>query len=166
MYKIYDKKEAVRQVQIYLAETSNTDAYIAPTGVYDEATLKAVLNFQKANGLDSTGVVDKETFDSLYNEYSLITERNRIKKCLNAFLHFPILPGDYCQGIEKINYVMSALLDYYGYSHSIRKNNYYSSETAEYVRILRNIYLLEDMMQIDEMFYQKIMRDYNSLFQR
>ncbi|MBQ8303152.1 MAG: peptidoglycan-binding protein [Clostridia bacterium] len=163
MYKVYDKKEAIRLVQIYIAEISKDDAYVAPTGVYDENTLNSVLNFQRASGLETTGVVDKETFDALFSEYSLITERDMINNSLSSFINFPILPGDSYPAISNINIIMSILLDHYGYTHSIRKNNYYSPETAEAVRILRGIYRLNDIMLIDEIFYKKLMGDYNSL---
>ncbi len=42
---------------------------ISATGLFDEATLEAVLRFQKQNYLPVTGVVNKETWDSIASSF-------------------------------------------------------------------------------------------------
>lgn len=163
MYKINDRAEAIRMVQVYLSNVGDPDIFIAPTGVFDENTRLSVESFQRGKGFTQTGIVDKETFDSLYKEYLLFTERQKIRNLTESFMFFPILAGIRSDGMMHINIMLFKLLDYYGYTHSLRENNFYSSNTAEAVKILSNIYLLEYPGYIDEFFYSAMIRDYNSI---
>lgn len=43
---------------------------VTETGVFDEATRAAVLAFQQSAGLPRTGVVDAETWDAIYEQFS------------------------------------------------------------------------------------------------
>ena len=39
------------------------------TGIFDEQTLYAVQQFQEGFGLPATGLVDKATYEAIYNYY-------------------------------------------------------------------------------------------------
>ncbi len=43
--------------------------YIEPTGIYDKATENAVKAFQTTQGLEATGIVDEQTWNTLYSVY-------------------------------------------------------------------------------------------------
>ena len=47
MYRIYDKPEAIKNVQQYLSVVGNPNIFVAKTGIYDENTRLSVINFQK-----------------------------------------------------------------------------------------------------------------------
>ena len=163
MYRVYDKPEAIRHVQRYLIVVGDPNIFIAPTGVYDENTRLSVIDFQTRLGLAATGEVDYETFRLLYDEYVLLTKDKETRNRTDSFIQFPLLPGRMSAGMEHINLTLGRILDYYGFTHRLRGNNFYSKETADAVEILRNTYMLEKKDYIDEEFYRRMIIDHDSI---
>ena len=163
MYRINDRMSAITEVQNYLRLIGNPEIFVAPTGVYDDNTLLSVKDFQAKNRLAETGKVDKETFDLMFSQFYIQNERDNVKRTLFSFITFPLLPGLMSDGMIHINKMMSDLLDYYGYTHYLRPNSFYSRQTAAAVKALRKIYVLEDLELIDESFYLRMVRDHNSI---
>jgi hypothetical protein len=64
-----------------------------------------------------------------------------------------------------VNRTLTRLLDHYGYTHNLRESNFYSQNTADAVKILRRIYLLEDKNLIDEELYGRMINDHDSIFE-
>ncbi len=71
-----ERSDLVYIIQILLAALAIAyDQFepMTPTGVYDEKTAALVKVFQKANLLEETGLVDRETWDAMaqsYNEFA------------------------------------------------------------------------------------------------
>ena len=78
MYRIYDKAAAIREIQVYLREIADSDIFIAPSGIYDDNTRRAIIDFQSEKGLEITGEVDKATFDLLFSEHLIKKEKNEV----------------------------------------------------------------------------------------
>ena len=165
MYRINDKSSAIESIQRYLRVVGNQDIFVAPIGVYDENTRLSVLDFQEKNGLTVSGTVDIFTFDKLFHQYLLISERNNIREKYDSFITFPLLPGQFVDAMIHINRTLSRLLDYYGETHNLRESNFYSQNTADAVKRLRRIYLLEDKNLIDEELYGIMINDHDSIFE-
>ncbi len=62
--------------------------FIRPTGRFDEATLEAVMRFQKEAGLPVTGTVDRQTWDAIMQALSGCP-----RPVIFAPVHFPLPPG-------------------------------------------------------------------------
>ena len=163
MYRVYDKPEAIRSVQRYLRVVADPNIQVIPTGVYDENTRLSVLNFQSENQLNATGEVDYNTFEKLYSQYVLLTEKAKIDDMTDSFIGFPLLPGDMDDSLMHINRSMKRILDYYGFTNRLTDSNFYSLETAMAVDILRSVYLLDKYQMIDEIFYKRMIDDHNSI---
>ena len=161
MYRVYDKQEAIRRVQLYLAAVDDGRLYVAPTGIFDESTALSVTAFQNMRGLEPTGVVNRETFDLLYLEYVDAGNKDRLYATLGSFISFPLLPGQGSDSMMNINRMLATLMNYYGFSHNLRDSNFYSDQTSDAVRTMRKIYLLPDINLIDEDFYIAMLRDHN-----
>ncbi len=69
-YKSGDENETVMEIQTKLAELLYLD--VEPTGYYGDFTVQSVMNFQLANGLEATGIVDKATYDVLFGENAVV----------------------------------------------------------------------------------------------
>lgn len=70
----------VRIIQLLLSELSVAyDVFedITESGTYDSATEAGVREFQKKNGLEVTGIVDKTTWNRIVREYSNINKREQ-----------------------------------------------------------------------------------------
>ena len=64
-YKSGDESDDVKAIQGKLAQLKYFD--IDPTGYYGDYTVQTVKNFQLANGIEATGVVDEETYKLLFS---------------------------------------------------------------------------------------------------
>ena len=163
MYRIDDRSSAIAELQKYLDKIGISDVFIAPSGIYDETTREAVVQFQKSKHINPSGIVDLETYNLIYSEYLAVNEREQINSRLGSSISFPIYEGSYFPKMAHINRAMAECLDYYGYSHSLRDSSYYSSETAAWVKELRKIYMLPDRDNIDTEFYSRLMKDRDSI---
>lgn len=65
-YKSGDENDKVKEIQTKLAELKYFD--VDPTGFYGDYTVQTVINFQLANGLEATGVVNEETYAVLFGD--------------------------------------------------------------------------------------------------
>ena len=163
MYRINDKSAAIRTVQNYLSIVGGFEAFLASTGVYDDNTRRAVYDFQAENGLVANGVVNRETLEKLYDA---VSSAEIIKKTREnySFISFPVLPGQINDQLLIINGMLLRLLNHYRLPHSLRMSRFYSSATSEAVKMIRRIYLLEEVDLIDEELFSRMINDHNSIF--
>lgn len=69
-FKSGDENDDVKAIQGKLAELKYFD--VDPTGYYGDYTVQTVMNFQLANGLDATGVIDEETYKLLFSADAVV----------------------------------------------------------------------------------------------
>ena len=89
--------------------------------------------------------------------------RNEVAQSVGSRLNFPMEIGYYSPFMVEVNHIIAELMDYYGHTHRIVRGGYFSEETAAAVRILGGIYLLEENGIIDEIFYNRMILDYDSV---
>lgn len=158
MYKMYEKNEAIREVQKYLQEINIIDSYISPSGIYDETTKQAIVSFQKSEGIPPSGTVKKETFDKLYDAYTQVKTLQNTNDILEQNSFFSTKIGDYGEHIRVLNKQLRALLDYYGRYHELRDTAIYSIETDNAFNQAKEIF----GMGIDvseRIFYARLIRE-------
>lgn len=162
MYKMYDKVAAVRQVQKYLENAESTKGYLSPSGDYDEVTREAVRSFQKNKGLPPTGITDILTFDAVYNDYLLRQETKKTDAIFGQKMKFPLIIGDFGEGVGRFNKMLSELLDYYGIIHALRQSDYYSEATEQAYLSARKLFGLE-CGDVDRRFVSRLIDEINLL---
>jgi len=153
VYKAYDKKDVIKNIQIQLEKTRQTEKYIAPNGVYDNETRMAVSDFQQSMGIAPSGIVDAVTIDMLYNEY--------VKRSFDDKPSYKI--GDISEDMLFINRALRDLMDFYGETHYLHVNTFFSSETERAIKILSSKYMKEYHGYLDGEFYSIMIRDLNSI---
>lgn len=92
-YKSGDENDKVKEIQAQLAELKYFD--VDPTGFYGDYTVQTVMNFQLANGLEATGVVDEETYNLLFSTDAVVNptpteEATEAQSSASAFESGPI----------------------------------------------------------------------------
>ena len=162
MYKQRDKSQSIREIQNQLSAILTPTNYIAENGIYDIKTEEAIREFQRSQNLSVSGIVDFQTRNLLYNEYLKVKKRDIVNRS-STYLAFPIMPQDRNYGMKILSRTIATLMEYYGYSHSIRESEYYTPQLVEAVKSLRGIYMMEDSEHIDEALYMAITRDFNSI---
>ncbi len=162
MYKMYDKAAAIREIQGYLQKAETTTRYVAPSGVYDEATREAVTAFQVREGLNPTGKVDYITFEALYDDYLKRQTINKTNDNTRQNVIFPLKRGDYGEGVGALNKMLSRVLDFYGAEHSLRASEYFSESTERAQLSLRRIFGLPPG-DVDQIFYDRLLTETRSI---
>lgn len=163
MYKVYDKQESIRRIQKYLMTEGDPKIFVAPTGIFDENTRLSVVAFQNANGLSQSGIVDKKTFDLLYSNFILNKKRNEINELTDSFIMFPLYQGDIFDEMFHINLIIENILNYHRKTHNVMPTRSYSASTAEGIRILREIFIMDDKDYIDEVLYSRMIDEHDSI---
>lgn len=88
-------EDAIKNLQTYLRAISFFDGRIPRVpidGIYESDTKKAVEAFQRTRGLPESGIVDKATWDAVYEEY---LEIKRATERPPSPSFFPTTPSDY-----------------------------------------------------------------------
>ncbi len=73
------ERDAIMTIQNYLRHLSFHNEDIPPVpldGIYESKTRESVMAFQRANGLEPTGIVDRETWERLRQEYDRSIAQN------------------------------------------------------------------------------------------
>ena len=87
------ERDAIMQIQTYLRHLSfhNTDIPPVPLeGIWDRETRDSAIAFQVANGLAPTGIVDRETWDKLKEEYDKSAATNSPPIKIDVFPRIPM----------------------------------------------------------------------------
>ena len=117
----YTEKEAIRNLQRYLRQLSYAESDIPRVpvdGIFDSATEEALRAFQIKNGLEATGIADRETWDMLYESYLRSIARFSPPR---EFSPFPRVPegdrlsiGDVSFAVSSVQFLLnevSAIID-------------------------------------------------------
>ena len=164
------QKDAVTNIQTYLRKlgyTGNAGVPVPIDGIYASGTAEAVKNFQRANGLATTGTVNKTTWDLLYEQYE-----EKISDGLEArgIFPFPSTPENYAVSVgtkSALVAVIQILLDEleatYDDLADIRIDGIYTEDTANSVRKFQAINLLEPTGEVDRRTWNRLVREYSNL---
>lgn len=164
-YRIDNETDPVREIQRYLLEVAHNDERVPKVtidGHYGDTTRSAVRAFQSTEGMEETGVVDRATWDSLYQRHTDIWDT---RQEVSSFPHtddFDLHLGD--TGVAVI--VLQALLTEFAgiYPNVVRPavTGQYGLATADAVRsVQRNYGLRADGIVTVEL-WNRMLRDYDS----
>jgi peptidoglycan hydrolase-like protein with peptidoglycan-binding domain len=114
-----DTGKDVHVVQYFInnvASYNNAVPTVRITSTFDEPTTVAVTDFQQYVGLPRTGVVDRETFDALYDEYrgTLLTHEALFRETIpRPFPGYLIRIGDAGEEVRILQLYLLAVADHY-----------------------------------------------------
>ena len=159
-------QDAILNLQRYLRAISFTDDRITRVpvdGLFDSDTRQAVIDYQRTRGLDETGVVDKNTWDAIFEEYSAITEAADRTPTVNFF---PTAPAGYEAAlgeesafITMVQLVLRELSVIYDDFPEIKINGAFDKPTEEAVKIYQLASGLSPSGRIDLLTWNRMGRD-------
>ena len=165
--KALNYAEAVRNLQTYLRALSFFDGRIERVpidGIYESDTQKAVASYQRTRGLPETSIVDKRTWDMIYEEYAKLMRKTAEVPPPKIFPS-----GEYGYAVsreEKSSFVaivqlmlreLSALFDAIP---ELDVDGIYGEETERAVREFQRAAMLEENGKVDLETYNRL----NSVF--
>ena len=167
MYELLDKPSAIKEVQGFLFLLSDTEdasiPRVAIDGIYGAETREAVREFQLINGLEATGLVDLETFDLLYSlSVTTVTQRDSFDYVITE-LGFPILFGSQSIDVLYINLLFEEMQKHYSSIGVSRRETYFSKNSENITKELQKIFDMEITGVVDAVFYERILRELDSI---
>lgn len=138
------EREAITNTQKYLRQLSYHDADIPPVpidGIFDSETRRALIAFQRKNGLSPTGRVDRATWELLKARYGESLAQNSPPAKLDIFPRTPpdyyVTEGDVGFVVNAIQYILGELEQLYTFG-GYEPSGVYDSATSERVRMFQD----------------------------
>jgi peptidoglycan hydrolase-like protein with peptidoglycan-binding domain len=148
--KLGDSGNPVRVLQYYLAfVAAYNQAVSAPAidGVFGQATLASVKEFQGAYGIDQTGIVDEITWNKLSEVYLGILASNPPEFLANEPIPYPGTPltrGSNGENVRILQERLNFIAEYYTNVQRVEPTGYFGDQTVAAVNsFLRDMGLPE-----------------------
>ena len=164
-YQNDDRSAVVRHIQELLRSlqiNKEMQVTVPIDGIYGKSTMEAVMNFQRGNGLNPTGNVDRATYDLLY-EQSLEADFESSEP-LPLFL---LRAGQTVSKGEKSDFVMiiqaliNTLTVAYDDYEPLILDGVFGSETEKAVRRFQMRNGISPSGSIDKITWNQLVRNYN-----
>ena len=164
-----DRGLAVRNLQYYLDYLSrfyNSIPPVANDGIFGENTRSAVIALQKEFELPPTGVVDKATWNTMYNAYLGIIEQLEGKLTEGDMIPFPgviLRLGSESDEVALIQRYLNTISATYTEIPKVDPTGYFGSMTQNAVIAFQRVFGLPDNGIIDASTWDEIMSIYSDL---
>lgn len=122
-----------------IAQVDEAQPTVVPDGVYGEQTVRAVTEFQRQHGLETTGVTNYETWQAICEAYSeaKIEVQPACPLEIEMSCRQVFLPGCRNKHILLVQSMLSALSDDYRELRDVRITGLYDDATQKAVRWLQ-----------------------------
>ena len=155
MYRFYEEKEKIREIQKYL--------FVTESGYYDEKTREAVKHVQKLYGFEENGEIDYYTFTLIYGEYLKKKQKDRLKARFPEVV-FPLKINSYSDASMEVNKMLILLSNFYGIETNLRYTDYYGERSEKIIEKISDIYdIVRVAGEIDENTYEMLEKDFRMI---
>ena len=166
-------QDAIFNLQTYLRTLSFFDDRITRVpvdGIFDRDTERAVADFQRTRGFEDTGIVDKATWDAIYEEYRDLTERTDRSPSPSFF---PAQPpsyeaqlGEEHAFISLLQLLLRELSSVYDGFDDVQITGRFDAATEDAIKIFQQASMLPVTGRVDLRTFNRLSRDFihNSAF--
>lgn len=158
-------QDAILNLQKYLRAISFADERVTRPpldGIFDSATEDAVRSFQASRNLNASGVVDRTTWDAIYEEYKALA-------LIEELPFFPSYPTDYAARLGEessfvsiIQILLQELSSVYDAFESVEITGIFDTSTEQAIRELQRASGLEITGELDRNTYRRLLYDLSS----
>ena len=160
MYQQNNQSEAIKEIQTYLFFLSDKkyDSInrIPIDGVFDKETEQAVIAFQKETSIDPTGIVDYETFTTLYSEYVTAYEEFYEKAYIIGDGSLPLKENDQNEDVRALHIMINELQKSYPQISEVGSGSYFSSRTGDAIENIADLFSFQKTRVLDKALYTRI----------
>lgn len=162
-----DQDLYIRELQTFLRAIAFQDKripLIAIDGIYGPETTAAVSAFQEANDIPVTGTVDLKTWEMLYLEYLLVTQKQAPPVGVLAFpgRDFILQKGDSGDAVYVLQVMLNTLSRTFSNLPAVLITGEYDENTARAVQAYQLQTKLSQNGEVDKTVWDHIARSYNS----
>ena len=162
-------QDAIFNLQTYLRALSFDDGRITQVpidGIFDSDTERAVSDFQRTRGLEETGIVDKATWDAIYEEFKDLSERRDRSPSVNFFPKYPpsyeAELGEENAFISLVQLLLQELSAIYDGFEDVRITGKFDVATQDAVKIFQQASRLPITGRIDLRTWNALSRDFSN----
>ncbi len=178
-YKPFPDNDITRDEALYIREIQNllralelsqTGSSSVPVdGIYGPMTTAAVENFQRQENLPVTGIVDRNTYYRIVEQYNALLGREFFTVPIEAFSPeegYQIRPGDTGDAVIFLNVMLQGIADLFRNVPRPSSIDSYSDTTEAAVRTLQSIFRLPATGIVNRQTWNGIANLYNDLVNR
>ena len=162
------ERSAIKNLQRYLRQLSFFDNDIPPlplSGVWDPHTHDALVAFQQKNGLAPTGIADEQTWNLLFDQYTLSIEEKSPPERMAIYPRLPerdsLRLGDVGFPVTAVQYMLDELTLQFEGLENVPQNGIYGPETALAVTEFQRRNLLAPTGEVDKRTWDTLVRAYD-----
>lgn len=158
-------QDAILNLQKYLRAISFADERISRPpldGIFDSATEDAVRSFQATRGLNANGLVDRLTWEAIYDEYQALSLAEELP-------FFPSNPTDYSAKLGEessfvsiIQILLQELSSVYDTLETVEITGIFDAATEQAIKELQRASGLEITGELDRNTYRRLLYDFSS----
>lgn len=162
--------QAIRNLQFYLRTISFFDERIERVpvdGLFDSVTEAAVASFQRTRGLPESAIVDRATWDAIYEEY-LLLEKAQTRESSPSL--FPSAPYDYEAALGEesafvaiVQIMLRELRIIFDGIPELEIDGVFGEDTEQAVKAFQRASLLDSTGRIDLQTYNRLVRAFHSI---
>lgn len=162
-----DTGDEVKIIQYYLAVVGNYYESIPPipiTGDFEEATLQAVIAFQKTFGLDPDGIVGQQTWNELYKAYrGIVIDNGALEGGIVLYPGTVLRIGSQGESVEIIQEYLAYIAETYTEIPSVSVTGVFGNQTQAAVIAFQNLFGLEASGLVGPLTWNAIAELYSDL---
>ena len=160
-------QEAIFNLQRYLRAISFFDSRITRPpvdGLFDRDTQRSVSDFQRIYGLDDTGIVDKQTWDAIFDEYMRLSEASDRSPTPNFFpsepYNYEAKLGEEHAFVALIQIILIELSVIYDSFPDIKVTGTFDQATEDAIKIFQQASMLDVTGKVDLRTWNRLTRDF------
>lgn len=158
-------QDAIFNLQKYLRAISFADTRVSRPpldGIFDSATEDSVRSFQASRGLNANGLVDRATWDAIYEEYKALSLAEELPFFPTTPTNYAARLGEESSFISIIQILLQELSSVYDAFESVQITGVFDKETEAAIKELQLASGLPVTGELDRNTYRRLLYDLSS----
>ena len=158
-------QDAILNLQKYLRAISFADPQVSRPpldGIFDSATEDSVRSFQASRGLPANGLVDKLTWDAIYEEYRALALAEELPFFPSSPSNYVAKLGEKSSFISIIQIILQELSSVYDAFEKIEVTGIFDTTTKQAIKEFQRASGLKETGEIDRNTYKRLLYDLSS----
>lgn len=158
-------QDAILNLQKYLRAISFADERISRPpldGIFDSATEDAVRSFQATRGLNANGLVDRLTWEAIYDEYQALSLAEELPFFPSTPSNYKAKRGEESAFISIVQILLRELSAVYDLFEAVEISGIFDDATEQAIKELQRASGLEITGELDRNTYRRLLYDFSS----
>ena len=155
-------QDAIYNLQKYLRAISFADERVARPpldGIFDSATEDSVKSFQSSRGIMPSGIVDRATWEAIYNEYKALSLAEELPFFPSNPIDYAARLGEESSFVSIVQILLQELSSVYDDLEAVEITGIYDIATENAVKELQRASGLPITGELDRQTYRRLLYD-------